>query len=95
MGWDSERLRKLPKVTKLGKAPEPQADPAPEAGLLMTVFDSPRLSQTRAPRQGSPATFWLRTLARSSRAERQGRHLHSRLDGGVNSFARVTVKVTS
>lgn len=68
MGWDSERLRKLPKVTKLGKAPEPQADPAPEAGLLMTVFDSPRLSQTRAPRQGSPATFWLRTLAK----EQQG-----------------------
>lgn len=63
MGWDSERLRKLPKVTKLGKAPEPQADPAPEAGLLMAVFDSPCLSQTRAPRQGSPAAFWLRTLA--------------------------------
>lgn len=27
MGWDSERLSNLPKVTKLVKAAEPQANP--------------------------------------------------------------------
>lgn len=30
MGWDSERLSNLPKVTKLIKAAEPRATPAPK-----------------------------------------------------------------
>lgn len=30
MGWDSERLSNLPKVTKLGKASVPQANSAVE-----------------------------------------------------------------
>lgn len=69
MGWDSERLRNLPKVTKLLKEAEPEAKPFSEGrqSLVHWSLCFPASVTDSGPAASwPPALLWLRILMNKS-----------------------------